>query len=72
MTRRARVTESELERAVKVADRADPPRAVMVDESGRIWLIPAKHTPGAPEKSQEPDLDDGDWIFKKGASNSKG
>lgn len=63
MSRRpARCTEADLSRAIRAADRAGAPRAVMVDSDGRIWLVPAKDAPERPEKAAVPPIDE-EWSL---------
>jgi hypothetical protein len=63
MSRRpARCTEADLARAIRAADRASAPRAVMLDAAGRIWILPAKDAPERPEKAAPPPIDD-DWSM---------
>ena len=55
MSRRpARCTEADLARAIRAADRASAPRAVMLDADGRIWILPAKDAPEKPPEAGKP------------------
>jgi len=62
MSRRpARFTESDLNRAIRAADRARAPRAVMIDTDGSIWLVPAKDAPEPPARPPVASVDDDSW-----------